>query len=48
LSHVMKYFRPEEDSNAKLPKSFMSGFLEVGSDCPLNVALYLHDIQGRN
>ncbi|OAX81184.1 hypothetical protein ACJ72_04479 [Emergomyces africanus] len=29
LSHVMKYFRVEEDPTAKLPKNFMSGFLEV-------------------
>ncbi|OJD20781.1 hypothetical protein ACJ73_07884 [Blastomyces percursus] len=28
LSHVMKYFRVEEDPTAKLPKNFMSGFLE--------------------
>ena len=29
LSHVMKYFRKEEDPTARLPKNFMSGFLEV-------------------
>lgn len=28
-THVMKYFRIEEDENARLPKNFMSGFLEV-------------------
>jgi len=28
LSHVMKYFRAEEDPSAKLPKNFISGFLE--------------------
>ncbi|KAL1953106.1 hypothetical protein VTO42DRAFT_3586 [Malbranchea cinnamomea] len=28
LSHVMKYFRVEEDPSAKLPKNFISGFLE--------------------
>lgn len=28
LSHVMKYFRPEEDPGARLPKNFVSGFLE--------------------
>ncbi|EEH41260.2 hypothetical protein PAAG_03546 [Paracoccidioides lutzii Pb01] len=28
LSHVMKYFRVEEDPTAKLPKNFMSRFLE--------------------
>ncbi|PGH04769.1 hypothetical protein AJ79_06991 [Helicocarpus griseus UAMH5409] len=31
LSHVMKYFRAEEDPTAKLPKNFMSGFLEVST-----------------
>ncbi len=25
----MKYFRADEDENAKLPKNFISGFLEV-------------------
>jgi len=25
----MKYFRVEEDQNARLPKNFISGFLEV-------------------
>lgn len=28
-THVMKYFRVDEDENAKLPKNFISGFLEV-------------------
>ncbi|KAL1992890.1 hypothetical protein VTN49DRAFT_3646 [Thermomyces lanuginosus] len=28
LSHVMKYFRPEEDPKARLPPNFISGFLE--------------------
>ncbi|KAJ9657353.1 hypothetical protein H2198_004364 [Neophaeococcomyces mojaviensis] len=28
LSHVMKYFRAEEDPTARLPRNFMSGFLE--------------------
>ncbi|KIV91049.1 hypothetical protein PV10_05634 [Exophiala mesophila] len=27
-SHIMKYFRIEEDENATLPKNFVSGFLE--------------------
>jgi hypothetical protein len=30
LEHVMKYFRAEEDPTARLPKNFISGFLEVG------------------
>ncbi|KAK5089849.1 hypothetical protein LTR64_005778 [Lithohypha guttulata] len=28
LSHVMKYFRQEEDPTARLPNNFISGFLE--------------------
>lgn len=28
LTHVMKYFRPEEDPGAKLPPNFITGFLE--------------------
>ncbi|KAJ5921488.1 NADH dehydrogenase (complex I) alpha subcomplex subunit 6 [Penicillium verhagenii] len=28
LSHVMKYFRAEEDPGARLPRNFVSGFLE--------------------
>lgn len=31
LSHVMKYFRKEEDPTARLPKNFMQGFLEVST-----------------
>ncbi|KAL2419658.1 NADH-ubiquinone oxidoreductase 14.8 kDa subunit [Exophiala dermatitidis] len=27
-SHVMKYFRAEEDDNARLPRNFTSAFLE--------------------
>lgn len=29
LSHVMKYFKAEENPNARLPQNFMQGFLEV-------------------
>ena len=29
LTHIMKYFRQEEDPKARFPKNFMSGFLEV-------------------
>jgi NADH dehydrogenase (ubiquinone) 1 alpha subcomplex subunit 6 len=33
LSHVMKYFRAEEDPSARLPRTFVEGFLEVsGTD----------------
>jgi len=28
VPQVMKYFRADEDENAKLPKNFISGFLE--------------------
>lgn len=28
LPHILKYFRAEEDPTARLPKNFMSGFLE--------------------
>ena len=36
-THVMKYFRSDEDENARLPKNFISGFLEV------RVAISEHD-----
>lgn len=29
LSHVLKYFRTEEDPKARLPANFINGFLEV-------------------
>lgn len=29
VTQVMKFFREEEDPNARLPKNFISGFLEV-------------------
>lgn len=29
LTHVLKYFRAEEDPKAKLPNNFIGGFLEV-------------------
>ncbi|KAF2012431.1 NADH dehydrogenase, alpha subcomplex, subunit 6 [Aaosphaeria arxii CBS 175.79] len=28
ISHVLKYFRAEEEPNAHLPKNFINGFLE--------------------
>jgi NADH dehydrogenase (ubiquinone) 1 alpha subcomplex subunit 6 len=31
LSHVLKYFRAEEDPKARLPNNFINGFLEVRS-----------------
>ena len=31
LSHVLKYFRAEEDPKARLPNNFINGFLEVCS-----------------
>jgi NADH dehydrogenase (ubiquinone) 1 alpha subcomplex subunit 6 len=29
LSHVLKYFRAEEEPKARLPNNFINGFLEV-------------------
>lgn len=29
ISHVMKYFREDENPSARLPNTFMQGFLEV-------------------
>lgn len=29
LNHVMKYFRADEEPNAKLPQNFITGFLQV-------------------
>jgi NADH dehydrogenase (ubiquinone) 1 alpha subcomplex subunit 6 len=29
ISHVLKYFRAEEDPKARLPHNFINGFLEV-------------------
>ncbi len=34
LPHVLKYFREKENPTAKLPQTFMQGFLEVCSLCP--------------
>ncbi|TVY51878.1 NADH-ubiquinone oxidoreductase 14.8 kDa subunit [Lachnellula cervina] len=31
LPHILKYFRADEDPNARLPPDFMSGFLEASS-----------------
>ncbi|KAM3417655.1 NADH-ubiquinone oxidoreductase 14.8 kDa subunit [Cercospora zeina] len=36
LTHVLKYFRAEEDPSARLPKNFIQGFIEV-STAYLNV-----------
>jgi hypothetical protein len=36
LSHVMKYFRAEEEPKARLPQNFITGFLEV---CLLSAAV---------
>jgi len=29
LTHIMKYFRADEDTSVHLPKNFMQGFIEV-------------------
>ncbi|EON65944.1 NADH dehydrogenase (ubiquinone) 1 alpha subcomplex 6 [Coniosporium apollinis CBS 100218] len=31
LTHILKYFRAEEDPKARLPQNFINGFLEVSS-----------------
>lgn len=41
LSHIMKYFRKEEDANARLPKNFIGGFLEVSFQYPLQPYIML-------
>jgi NADH dehydrogenase (ubiquinone) 1 alpha subcomplex subunit 6 len=33
VSHVLKYFRAEEDPKARLPANFINGFLEVRLQC---------------
>ncbi|KAK5372598.1 hypothetical protein LTR20_001628 [Exophiala xenobiotica] len=38
-THVMKYWRAEEDENARLPKNFISGFLELNRN-PGAVAMH--------
>lgn len=39
LTHVLKYFRTEEEPKARLPKSFIQGFLEVRHVCRLTFLL---------
>jgi NADH dehydrogenase (ubiquinone) 1 alpha subcomplex subunit 6 len=34
-SHVLKYFRAEEDPKARLPNNFINGFLEVCDSCSI-------------
>lgn len=54
LNHVMKYFRTEEDPKSRLPRNFISGFLEVGVTSRLiaspmtSCRLQLTSSQGRN
>ena len=38
LTHVLKYFRAEEDPKAKLPQNFIQGFIEVRTDPPFAIA----------
>jgi len=35
LTHVLKYFRTEEDPKARLPSNFINGFLEVRTPAKL-------------
>ncbi len=47
LPHILKYFRAEEDPNAKRPENFMSGFLEVSLYCTLSLIYCLADNKPR-
>ena len=40
-SHVLKYFRAEEDPKARLPSNFINGFLEVRATPSLSVKSHL-------
>lgn len=51
LSHVLKYFRAEEDPKARLPANFINGFLEVRSPTSTHIACNTDTnnfLQGRN
>lgn len=53
VSHVLKYFRAEEEPKARLPANFINGFLEVRITAMLNLLPWSvhganHDTQGRN
>jgi len=49
LTHVLKYFRAEEDPKARLPANFIQGFLEVSSwVMSVTQRALLTPIQGRN
>ena len=37
ISHVMKYFREQENPTARLPQNFMQGFLEVSFLVPTSL-----------
>ena len=39
LPHILKYFRAEEDPNARRPQNFMTGFLEVSSYLPCLISV---------
>jgi hypothetical protein len=47
LPHILKYFRADEEPKARLPKNFMSGFLEVQCSF-LQKSHQLISFQGRN
>jgi hypothetical protein len=38
-SHVLKYFRAEEEPKARLPSNFINGFLEV---CDVQLGVSIH------
>lgn len=48
LTHVLKYFRAEEDPKARLPANFIQGFLEVSRASCVTRRTPLIPLQGRN
>lgn len=48
LTHVLKYFRAEEDPKARLPKTFIQSFIEVrAASFPAPVAPLLTEFYNR-
>lgn len=46
LPHILKYFRAEEDPNARRPQNFLTGFLEVAlySTCTVSIDLLTQSV----
>lgn len=47
ISHVLKYFRAEEDPKARLPNNFVQGFLEVRAAFSIVITMLII-FKGRN